>query len=110
MQLIVQLGKWDGSSEVFPFQTVSVIKITVHPSFNSANLQNDIAILRLSQPVNLGSTPTIGVSLFSSKSCGKFICVIFFDRLLVCPQIWSMELGKNFFYCSINFIDETFLN
>ncbi|CAG9811320.1 unnamed protein product [Chironomus riparius] len=57
---IVQLGRWDGLSEVIPYQTFTVMRIFSHPSFNPSNLQNDVAILRLSQSVNLGATPTVG--------------------------------------------------
>jgi len=39
------------------------MRIFSHPLFNPSNLQNDVAILRLSQSVNLGATPTIGVSI-----------------------------------------------
>lgn len=63
-QFVVQLGRWDGLSEVIPYQTFTVMRIFSHPLFNPSNLQNDVAILRLSQSVNLGATPTIGVSFF----------------------------------------------
>lgn len=59
--LKVRLGDWDAASESEPIrpQEYSVSRIIIHPSFNSGNLKNDVAILKLATPVQLGTTPTI---------------------------------------------------
>lgn len=60
-QLRVRLGEWNaaGDTEPLPAQEYVVLKIFLHPNFNGQNLQNDVAILRLSTPVALGTFPTI---------------------------------------------------
>lgn len=59
--LKVRLGEWDAKANVEPLKYVEmgVVKVKVNPYFNRANLQNDIAVLTLSQPVNLASTPHV---------------------------------------------------
>ncbi|KAI9557101.1 hypothetical protein GHT06_016899 [Daphnia sinensis] len=59
--LKVRLGEWDAKANVEPLKYVElgVSRVKVNPFFNRANLQNDIAVLTLEQPVNLASTPHI---------------------------------------------------
>jgi hypothetical protein len=59
--LKVRLGEWDAKANVEPLKYVElgVTRVKVNPFFNRANLQNDIAVLTLEQPVNLASTPHI---------------------------------------------------
>lgn len=61
LQLRVRLGEWNaaGDTEPLPAQEYVVLKIFVHPNFNAVNLVSDVAILRLSTPVPLGTFPTI---------------------------------------------------
>ncbi|CAG9811514.1 unnamed protein product [Chironomus riparius] len=73
---IVQLGRWDGLSEVIPYQTFTVMRIFSHPSFNPSNLQNDVAILRLSQSVNLGATPTVGTACLPTNMISGVRCMV----------------------------------
>lgn len=57
-------------------QTTTAASIILHPSFNSTTLMNDIAVIRLAQPINLGSQtgvntaclPTQGQS-FIGRNC-----------------------------------------
>lgn len=60
-QIKVRLGDWDAASETEPIrpQEYAVSRIIIHPSFNAGNLKNDVAILKLATPVQLGTTPTI---------------------------------------------------
>jgi len=57
----VRLGEWDITQNIEPYsyQDYVISKIYIHPQFNSANLQNDIAVIKLSQPVPLGVYPNI---------------------------------------------------
>ncbi|KAL7014334.1 hypothetical protein ACKWTF_015867 [Chironomus riparius] len=59
--LKVRLGEWDASSlnQVITPQEYQVARIFIHPQFTASNLRNSIAILRLSTPVTLGTTPSI---------------------------------------------------
>lgn len=59
--LKVRLGEWDAKANVEPLKYVElgVVRVKVNPFFNRANLQNDIAVLTLDQPVVLASTPHI---------------------------------------------------
>ncbi|KAI9579324.1 hypothetical protein GQX74_004796 [Glossina fuscipes] len=58
----VRVGEWDAAStnEPVPAQDVSVSKVYVHPNFNKNNLQNDVAILKLVNPVSLVTKSTVG--------------------------------------------------
>lgn len=60
----MRLGEWNATStsEPIPIQQYVVARIFVHPLFVSTNLRNDIAILRLSSPVPLGTVPTIATA------------------------------------------------
>jgi len=55
------LGEWDAKANVEPLKYIelNVIRVKVNPFFNRANLQNDIAVLTLDQPVNLASAPHV---------------------------------------------------
>lgn len=44
-----------------------VIKIMTHPKFNSRNLQNDIAMLRVDPAIPLGVYPTIATACLPDK-------------------------------------------
>lgn len=78
IQLKVRLGEWDASSssEPIPAQEFFVTRIFIHPQFNSANLKNDIAILRLSSAVPLGQTPTITTVCLPSNQISSQRCWI----------------------------------
>ncbi|XP_021966842.1 phenoloxidase-activating factor 2 [Folsomia candida] len=60
-RLKVRLGEWDLSSNDEPFkpQEFGVSEIIIHPNFNPRTYQNDIAILRLTNFVDLSSFPSI---------------------------------------------------
>ncbi|XP_058450708.1 phenoloxidase-activating factor 2-like isoform X2 [Malaya genurostris] len=85
-QLKVRLGEWDASaaSEPIPAQEYNVVKIFIHPSYTSSNLKNNIAMLRLSSAVNLGTTPTITTACLPSTS-------------FVGSRCWISGWGKNDF-------------
>uniref|UniRef100_A0A182YG35 Uncharacterized protein n=1 Tax=Anopheles stephensi TaxID=30069 RepID=A0A182YG35_ANOST len=84
--LKVRLGEWDAAStsEPLPVQEFNVARYFVHPSFNSANLRNDIAIIRLSGTVTLGTTPTIATACLPVTS-------------FVGSRCWVSGWGKNDF-------------
>ncbi|KAK3863635.1 hypothetical protein Pcinc_030617 [Petrolisthes cinctipes] len=60
----VRLGELDVSTVTdhpqFPHVEVDVAQVIIHPQFDSTNLFNDVALLRLSQPVNTANYPHIG--------------------------------------------------
>ncbi|XP_058821228.1 phenoloxidase-activating factor 2-like [Topomyia yanbarensis] len=84
--LRVRMGEWDASaaSEPIPAQEFNVVKIFIHPSYTSSNLKNDIAMLRLSSAVNLGTTPTITTACLPATS-------------FVGNRCWISGWGKNDF-------------
>ena len=51
--LKVRLGEWDTqkTDEFLPHEDYDVSQILIHPSFNSKNLWNDIAILRVDREI-----------------------------------------------------------
>lgn len=60
-QLRVRMGEWNaaGVIEPLPAQEFIVARVFVHPNFNPLNLVNDVAVLRLTAAVPLGTLPTI---------------------------------------------------
>ncbi|XP_014092876.2 phenoloxidase-activating factor 2 [Bactrocera oleae] len=58
----VRVGEWDAAStsEVIPAQDVAIASVFIHPNFNSANLQNDVAIILLASTVSLTTKSTVG--------------------------------------------------
>jgi Trypsin len=65
----VRLGDWDfrNSNEQLPDQEFDIATITIHPEYDSQTMKNNIAIVRLATPVNLGELPTIGTSCLPCK-------------------------------------------
>ena len=55
--LSVRLGDYDvgtaNEHSQYPHYEVKVSRVVVHPHFNKATLANDVALLKLSQPINL---------------------------------------------------------
>uniref|UniRef100_A0A182P407 Peptidase S1 domain-containing protein n=1 Tax=Anopheles epiroticus TaxID=199890 RepID=A0A182P407_9DIPT len=84
--LKVRLGEWNAAAttEPLPVQEFTVARYFVHPNFNSANLRNDIAVLRLSGTVSLGTTPTIATACLPVTS-------------FVGSRCWVSGWGKNDF-------------
>ncbi|XP_062714534.1 phenoloxidase-activating factor 2 isoform X2 [Aedes albopictus] len=84
--LRVRMGEWDASAASEPFAALeyTVTKFFVHPSYNAANLQNDIAMLRLSAVVPLGVTPTITTACLPATA-------------FVGTSCWVSGWGKNDF-------------
>ncbi|CRK98157.1 CLUMA_CG011524, isoform A [Clunio marinus] len=77
-RLKVRLGEWDASSpsEPIPSQEFTVIKIFIHPQFSELTLQNDIAILRLSKQVEIGSSPVIGTICLTLNPVTNMRCFV----------------------------------
>lgn len=75
-QLKIRVGEWDASASTEPLaaQEFFVSRIFVHPLFTSANLKNDIALIRLSSPVPLGQLPTIGTVCLPSNQVSNARC------------------------------------
>jgi hypothetical protein len=61
------MGEWNIGSTSAPItpREFNVVRIFVHPQYNSQSLANSIAILRLSPNVPLGAVPTIGTACLS---------------------------------------------
>ncbi|KAF7270783.1 hypothetical protein GWI33_016288 [Rhynchophorus ferrugineus] len=59
--LRVRLGEWDVNHDVefYPYIERDVAALTVHPEFYAGTLYNDIAILRMSSPVDWSKHPHI---------------------------------------------------
>ncbi|XP_048003786.1 phenoloxidase-activating factor 2-like [Leguminivora glycinivorella] len=75
--LRIRAGEWDTQTakERLPHQERDVAEIYIHSDFQSKNLKNDMALLRLSQPVELAEhigllcLPEQGESFESSREC-----------------------------------------
>ena len=59
--LRVRLGEWDVNHDVefYPYEERDVSAVHIHPEFYAGTLYNDIAILRLTQPVDTVRSPHI---------------------------------------------------
>ncbi|XP_037072018.1 phenoloxidase-activating factor 2-like [Pollicipes pollicipes] len=64
-RLKIRFGEWDASDpkhEPCAHEERTVSQMIVHPYFNSGNLQQDVALLRLSQPLYLQSLPHVNTA------------------------------------------------
>ena len=70
------MGEWDASSstEPIPAQEFQVVRIFIHPQYTASNLRNDVAILRLQTPVQLGQVPTITTACLPSTVLTNIRC------------------------------------
>lgn len=57
----MRLGEWDVNHDVefYPYIERDIASVTVHPEFYAGTLANDIAILRMSTPVDWTKHPHI---------------------------------------------------
>lgn len=57
----VRLGEWDITRNIEPqsYQDYDISSVYIHPEFISANLHNDIAVIKLTQQIPLGAYPNI---------------------------------------------------
>ncbi|KAL7301832.1 hypothetical protein TKK_0005439 [Trichogramma kaykai] len=62
--MLVGLGEWDdqSTSEAYRDINVNVARIVLHPNFNSANLENDVAVIKLNGLVPIASYPNINTA------------------------------------------------
>jgi len=68
--LQVRLGDWDIKADVEPFKNIKipVKSVKVHPSYNQNILHNDLALLTLDSPVNIGEHPHINSACLPDRS------------------------------------------
>ncbi|KAK5642215.1 hypothetical protein RI129_008382 [Pyrocoelia pectoralis] len=59
--LRVRLGEWDVNHDVefYPYVEGDISSVEVHPEFYAGTLYNDLAVLRMDKPVDLGKQPHI---------------------------------------------------
>ena len=59
--LRVRLGEFDVNHDVefYPYIERDVISVSIHPEYYAGTLDNDMAILKLSQPVDFSNNPHI---------------------------------------------------
>lgn len=60
----MRLGEWNAQSttETYPSREYTARKVSVHSEFNSVNLQNDVAVITLSDNVPVTSSPNINTA------------------------------------------------
>ncbi|XP_012523534.2 phenoloxidase-activating factor 2-like [Monomorium pharaonis] len=63
-----RLGEWNaqGPTEPYPQVEISISRVTLHPQYNSQNLQNDIAVLKLSSAAPTATSPSINTACLPS--------------------------------------------
>lgn len=68
--LKIRLGDWNAqtTSELYPAQEYTAKRISMHPQYNSANLQNDVAVITLSGTVPVSSSPNINTACLPTAS------------------------------------------
>lgn len=84
------MGEWNAAGDTEPLrvQEFSVAKIFINSNFNAANLRSDVAILRLSVPVPLGTSPAITTGCLPVNSfVGQRLLFKFY---FVCHKIVSI--------------------
>jgi len=57
----VRFGEWNAKDDDEPFKNIEieVERIDIHPEFNPDNLYNDIAVIKLAQPLDVNAYPHI---------------------------------------------------
>jgi len=87
--LKVRLGEWDAKANLEPFKYVEAVvsRISIHPLFNGANLQNDIAVLTLDTEVDPSANPHI------NPVCPAQVATSFVNN----PNCWVAGWGKDEF-------------
>lgn len=55
-------------TEPIPAEDVTVLNAFIHPGFNANNLQNDIAVIRLTRDIDLRAKSTIGTACLPTLS------------------------------------------
>lgn len=67
--LRVRLGEWDVNHDVefYPYVERDVISVHIHPEYYAGTLDNDLAIVKLSQPVEIGKVPHITAACLPDK-------------------------------------------
>lgn len=60
----VRIGEWNAAviTEPIPAEDLTVTNAFINPSFNANNLQNDVAVLRLSRDIDLAAKSTLGTA------------------------------------------------
>ncbi|XP_063382528.1 uncharacterized protein LOC134668950 [Cydia fagiglandana] len=68
-ELRVRLGEWDVNHDVefFPYVERDVLSVHVHPTYYAGTLDNDLAILKLEQPVDWTKYPHISPACLPDK-------------------------------------------
>jgi secreted trypsin-like serine protease len=84
----VRLGEWNAQDDSEPHKNVEidVDHVEIHPGFNSQNLQNDVAVIKLKYPVDIGAYPHI-----------KPVCLPKQGHNYVGKRCWVAGFGKDAF-------------
>lgn len=93
--LRVRLGEWDVNHDVefFPYIERDVASVHVHPEYYAGTLDNDLAILKLTLPVDFQNNPHISPAClpdrytdFTGQRCwttGWGMNIFFYKRLFI---------------------------
>ncbi|XP_017043453.1 uncharacterized protein LOC108089605 isoform X1 [Drosophila ficusphila] len=67
--LRVRLGEWDVNHDVefFPYIERDVVSVHIHPDYYAGTLDNDLAVLKLDQPVDFTKNPHISPACLPDK-------------------------------------------
>lgn len=93
-ELKVRLGEWDVNrdDEFYPFFESNVREIVVQPDFQATSLINDIALIRLEQPVDSQQMPHIAPACLATPADGLDQSFQFNGQ-----RCWVAGWGKNAF-------------
>lgn len=98
--MVVRLGDWDLAShaEILPSYDAQVLRVIVHEDYYAGSMQNDIALLQLKIPLDLGAMPHVGTLCLPSSSDLPYSgCVVTgWGQQLVANQVSRSRLGRFF--------------
>lgn len=59
------MGEWDasGNYEQYPYRDFSITRVWIHESYNPNTLQNDVALIRMTGGVPVGTPAVIPVCM-----------------------------------------------
>lgn len=84
----VRFGEWNAKEDDEPYKNVEVDieSVTIHPGFNPQNLQNDVALVRLANPIDTKGYPHI-----------KSVCLPEQGYQYTGQRCWVAGFGKDAF-------------
>jgi len=66
----IRFGEWNAKDDSEPYKNVEIpiADVDIHPGFNPGNLQNDVALVKLSRPLDVNAYPHIRTACLPKRN------------------------------------------